>query len=221
MSGSRLKGLRLLVSAGPTYEDIDPIRYLGNRSSGKMGFAIAAEAAAMGAEVTLVAGPVSLPTPDGVHRVDVRRAQEMRTAVLAALPGQDAFIAAAAVADYMPEHTATQKIKKTGDTLTLLLVRTPDILAEIADHPDRPRCVVGFAAETGDLERFALVKLREKKLDMIAANDVSVAGVGFEGDDNMLSVFSADARQEIPFGSKDQVARALLELVADWLERTS
>ena len=221
MSGSRLKGLRLLVSAGPTYEDIDPIRYLGNRSSGKMGFAIAAEAAAMGAEVTLVAGPVSLSTPDGVHRVDVRRAQEMRTAVLAALPGQDAFIAAAAVADYMPEHTATQKIKKTGDTLTLLLVRTPDILAEIADHPDRPRCVVGFAAETGDLERFALVKLREKKLDMIAANDVSVAGVGFEGDDNMLSVFSADARQEIPFGSKDQVARALLELVADWLERTS
>lgn len=220
MSGNtRLAGLRLLVSAGPTYEDIDPVRFLGNRSSGKMGFAIATEAAAMGAEVTLIAGPVSLPTPEGVRRIDVRRALEMRAAVFAQLPGQDAYIAAAAVADYMPEHTATQKIKKTGDTLTLILVKTPDILAEVASHADRPRCVVGFAAETGDLERYALGKLREKRLDMIAANDVSAPGAGFECDDNALTVFSTEARHEIPLGSKAEVARALLALVADRLER--
>jgi phosphopantothenoylcysteine decarboxylase/phosphopantothenate--cysteine ligase len=216
---ARLAGKRLLVSAGPTFEDIDPVRFLGNRSSGKMGFAIAAEAAAMGADVTLIAGPVSLPTPAGVRRVNVRRALEMRAAVLAELPGQDAFVAAAAVADYMPEHTATQKIKKTGDTLTLTLLRTPDILAEVANHPDRPRCVVGFAAETGDLERYALGKLREKRLDMIAANDVSQPGAGFECDDNALTVFSSEARQEIPLGTKAQVARALLSLVADRLDR--
>ena len=215
---ARLAGMRLLLSAGPTFEDIDPVRFLGNRSSGKMGFALAAEAAAMGAQVTLIAGPVSLPTPAGVRRIDVRRALEMRAAVLAELPGQDVFIAAAAVADYMPEHTAAQKIKKTGDTLTLVLVKTPDILAEVAGHPERPHCVVGFAAETGDLERYALGKLREKRLDMIAANDVSQPGVGFECDDNALSVFTADARQEIPFGPKSQVARALLVLVADRLE---
>lgn len=217
---TRLAGKRLLVSAGPTFEDIDPVRFLGNRSSGKMGFAVAAEAAAMGAEVTLIAGPVFLPTPAGVRRIDVRRALEMRAAVLAALPGQDAFIAAAAVADYMPEHTAVQKIKKTGDTLTLLLVRTPDILAEVASHADRPRCVVGFAAETGDLERYAVGKLREKRLDMIAANDVSQPGAGFECDDNALTVFSSDARQEIPLGTKAQVARALLALIAERLERS-
>lgn len=214
----RLAGMRLLVSAGPTFEDIDPVRFLGNRSSGKMGFALASEAAAMGAEVTLIAGPVALPTPAGVRRIDVRRALEMRTAVLAELPGQDVFIAAAAVADYMPEHTATQKIKKSGDTLTLVLVKTPDILAEVAVHPERPRCVVGFAAETGDLERYALGKLREKRLDLIAANDVSQPGAGFECDDNALTVFSVDARQEIPLGTKSQVARALLALVADRLE---
>jgi len=217
---SRFAGLRLLVSAGPTYEDIDPVRFLGNRSSGKMGFAIAAEAAALGAEVTLIAGPVTLPTPKGVRRIDVRRVLEMRAAVLAELPGQDAYIAAAAVADYMPEHTAAQKIKKTGDTLTLILVKTPDILAEVAGHADRPRCVVGFAAETAELERYALGKLREKRLDMIAANDVSQPGVGFECDDNALTVFSADGKQEIPHGSKADVARELLAMVVERLERT-
>jgi phosphopantothenoylcysteine decarboxylase/phosphopantothenate--cysteine ligase len=139
---------------------------------------------------------------------------------LAELPGQDVLIAAAAVADYMPEHTAPQKIKKTGETLTLVLVRTPDILAEIARSADRPRCVVGFAAETGDLERYALGKLREKSLDLIAANDVSLPGIGFEGDENELAVFSAEGRRDIPRGSKEQVAEALLDLVDDWLERS-
>lgn len=216
--GTRLHGKRLLISAGPTYEDLDPVRFLGNRSSGKMGFALAAEAHAMGAEVTLVAGPVHLPTPAGVHRIDVRRALQMRDAVLAALPGQDAYIGAAAVADYMPAETAAQKIKKTGATLSLELVRTPDILAEVAAHPARPRCVVGFAAETQDMEHYALGKLRAKNLDMIAANDVSRSDCGFESDNNALSVFTGDQRHDIANGPKARVARALLELVAAKLE---
>lgn len=215
---TRLRGKRLLISAGPTYEDLDPVRFLGNRSSGKMGFALAAEAHAMGAEVTLVAGPVHLPTPTGVRRIDVRRALQMRDAVLAALPGQDAYIGAAAVADYMPADTAVQKIKKSGATLSLQLVRTPDILAEVAAHPARPRCVVGFAAETQDMEHYALGKLHAKNLDMIAANDVSRADCGFESDNNALSVFTRDQRRDIANGPKARVARALLELIAAKLE---
>lgn len=214
----RLVGRRLLVSAGPTYEDLDPVRFLGNRSSGKMGFALAAEAAAMGAEVTLVAGPVALSTPAGVRRIDVRRALEMRDAVLQALPGQDAYIGTAAVADYMPNETAAQKIKKTGETLTLELKRTPDILAEVARHAQRPRCVVGFAAETQQLADYARGKLRDKGLDLIAANDVTRAGMGFESDDNALSVFSASASHELGPGRKSMVARELLALVADFLD---
>lgn len=216
--GGRLVGRRLLISAGPTFEDLDPVRFIGNRSSGKMGFALAAEAAAMGAEVTLVAGPVSLATPAGVQRIDVRRALEMREAVLAALPGQDAYIGTAAVADYMPGETASQKIKKTGEVLTLELRRTPDILAEVARHAQRPHCVVGFAAETQQLADYARGKLRDKGLDMIAANDVTRAGMGFESDDNALSVFSASTSHELDPGRKSLVARQLLELVADFLE---
>jgi phosphopantothenoylcysteine decarboxylase/phosphopantothenate--cysteine ligase len=213
-----LVGRRLLISAGPTFEDLDPVRFLGNRSSGKMGFALAAEAAAMGAEVTLVAGPVNLPTPAGVRRVDVRRALEMRAAVLAALVGQDAYIGTAAVADYMPADTATQKIKKTGETLTLELRRTPDILAEVATHPQRPRCVVGFAAETQHLAEYARGKLRDKNLDLIAANDVGRAELGFESDNNALSVFSVDAVRELGPAPKTRLARELLELIAQRLE---
>ena len=213
-----LAGRRLLISAGPTFEDLDPVRFLGNRSSGKMGFALAAEAAAMGAEVTLVAGPVNLPTPSGVRRIDVRRALEMREAVLAALPGQDAYIGTAAVADYMPADTAAQKIKKTGETLTLELRRTPDILAEVAKHALRPRCVVGFAAETQHLAEYARGKLRDKNLDLIAANDIGRAGLGFESDDNALSVFSAEAVRELGPAHKAQLARELLAMIAQRLE---
>lgn len=213
-----LAGRRLLVSAGPTFEDLDPVRFLGNRSTGKMGFALAAEAAAMGAEVTLVAGPVRLPTPAGVLRVDVRRALEMREAVLAALPGQDAYLGAAAVADYMPAQAAAQKIKKGGPTLVLELQRTPDILAEVARHAQRPRCVVGFAAETHDLAEHARGKLRDKNLDLIAGNDVSRPDLGFGSDDNALTVFAADAVHELGTGRKSQLARRLLELVAQRLE---
>lgn len=214
----RLAGRRLLVSAGPTFEDIDPVRFIGNRSSGKMGFAVAAAARAMGAQVTLVAGPVSLPTPAGVRRIDVRRAAQMREAVLAELPGHDIYLGAAAVADYTPAETLPQKIKKSGDTLTISLVRTADILAEVAAHPQRPRLVVGFAAETQDMEAYARDKLHRKGLDLIAANDVGRAGQGFECDDNALSVFWREGRHDIAHGPKSRVARDLLALVAERLE---
>ena len=213
-----LAGRRVMVSAGPTYEDLDPVRYLGNRSSGKMGFALAAEAARRGAQVTLVAGPVTLVTPPGVRRVDVRRAEQMRDAVLADLPGQDVYIGAAAVADYMPARTASQKIKKSAAPLSLELVRTPDILAEVAAHPQRPALVVGFAAETHDVEAHARAKLAAKQLDLIAANDVSVEGIGFESDHNALTVYSADGVHVLARGSKTDVARGLLDLVAARLE---
>jgi phosphopantothenoylcysteine decarboxylase/phosphopantothenate--cysteine ligase len=212
--GGALAGARVLVSAGPTLEDIDPVRFLGNRSSGKMGFALAAEAAAMGAQVTLVSGPVTLETPRGVRRIDVRRATEMREAVLSALPGQDVYIGAAAIADYMPAQASTQKIKKGAETMTLELVRTPDVLAEVATHAQRPRLVVGFAAETEQLEAHALAKLRAKHLDLIAGNDVSAPGLGFGSEDNALQVYDADGRHDIPRGSKPVVARALLDLIA-------
>ena len=213
-----LAGRRLLISAGPTFEDLDPVRFLGNRSSGKMGFALAAEASRMGAQVTLVAGPVSLCTPDRVQRVDVRRALQMRDAVIAALPGQDVFISAAAVADYLPAQTEPRKIKKSTASLTLELVRTPDIVSEVARHPQRPTLVVGFAAETNDVEQHALGKLQSKGLDLIAANDVAAEGIGFESDDNALTVYSSKDRHAIERGSKAEVARRLLELIAAQLE---
>lgn len=209
-----LAGRKVLISAGPTFEDLDPVRFLGNRSSGKMGFALAAIAAQMGAHVTLVAGPVALSTPAGVERINVRRAAQMRDAVLAALPGQDVYIGAAAVADYMPVQTQAQKIKKTGETLTVELVRTPDILAEVAVHAARPALVVGFAAETHDLDTYARDKLARKRVDLIAANDVAAQGIGFESEDNALAVFDATGRTDIPRGPKSQVASALLALVA-------
>ena len=217
----RLAGRKLLISAGPTFEDIDPVRFLGNRSSGKMGFALAAAAAAMGAEVTLVAGPVTLSTPAGVTRIDVRSAAQMRAAVLAALPGCDVYIGAAAVADYTPVEPHPQKIKKSAEDLSLALVRTPDILAEVAAHPQRPCCVVGFAAETEQLETYARGKLQRKKLDLIAANDVSRPGLGFESERNALTVFSTSARYDIAEAGKSAVARALLELVADQLQASA
>ncbi|MEZ5456706.1 MAG: bifunctional phosphopantothenoylcysteine decarboxylase/phosphopantothenate--cysteine ligase CoaBC [Lysobacteraceae bacterium] len=208
-----LRDRRLLISAGPTLEDIDPVRFVGNRSSGKMGFAIAQVAQAMGAQVTLVAGPVSLPTPPGVRRIDVRSALQMRDAVLQQLAGQDVFIAAAAVADYRPREVAVQKIKKCADTLDLQLVRNPDIVAEVAARQDRP-LVVGFAAETNDVEAHACDKLARKNLDMIAANDVSIAGQGFESERNALNVYWPGGELRIAAASKSDVARQLLMCIA-------
>lgn len=210
-----LAGVRLLISAGPTFEDLDPVRFIGNRSSGKMGFAIAAAAARRGADVTLVAGPVSLCAPAGVRRVDVRSAAQMRDAVLGALPA-DVYIGAAAIADYTPRIVSPQKIKKTaqsGDGLTVELVRTPDVLAEVAAHAQRPRVVVGFAAETNDVEHYARDKLVRKRLDMIAANQVGRAGCGFESDDNALTVIDAETSHALGPGPKTVLADALLDLV--------
>ncbi len=215
-----LAGRRIVVSAGPTYEDLDPVRFLGNRSSGKMGFALAEAAARRGAQVVLVAGPVHLPTPDGVARIDVRSAAQLREAVLGALPA-DAYIGAAAVADWTPRAVSPHKLKKMpgAQILTLELVRTPDTLAEVAAHPQRPRVVVGFAAETHDLERYARGKLAEKRLDLIAANRVGVAGSGFEADDNTLIVFSRDgAMHTLGPAGKREVAEALLDLMALFLD---
>jgi phosphopantothenoylcysteine decarboxylase/phosphopantothenate--cysteine ligase len=207
---------RVLVSAGPTFEDIDPVRFIGNRSSGKMGFAVAQAAAKRGARVMLVAGPVALPTPDDVQRIDVRSAAQMHAAVLSQLPA-DIYIGAAAVADYTPREVAPIKLKKRpgADTLTLELVRTPDILAEVATHAQRPPLVVGFAAETDRVEEYARGKLVAKKIDLIAANRVGIAGSGFESDDNALCVYWHGGERALGPAPKPQLADALLDLVAE------
>lgn len=215
-----LRGRRVLISAGPTFEDLDPVRFLGNRSSGKMGFAIAEAAARQGADVVLVAGPVSLPTPAGVIRIDVRSAAQMHAAVLGALPAE-VYIGAAAVADFTPRNVAPGKIKKQAgmDTLVLELVRTPDILAEVATHALRPRLVVGFAAETDHVEQYARGKLEKKRLDLIAANRVGVAGSGFEADDNALVVYGHDGfERALGPAPKTQLADNLLELISARLD---
>ncbi|WP_267116319.1 bifunctional phosphopantothenoylcysteine decarboxylase/phosphopantothenate--cysteine ligase CoaBC, partial [Xanthomonas sacchari] len=204
------------ISAGPTYEDLDPVRYLGNRSSGKMGYALAAAAVRQGAEVVLVSGPVHLSTPDGVQRIDVRSAAQMREAVLGALPA-DIYIGTAAVADYTPKQVAAQKIKKSGETLTLELTRTPDILAEVAAQTQALKLVVGFAAETHDIERYARGKLADKHLDLIVANRVGVAGNGFESDQNAATAYWQDGERDFPAVSKTQLAEQLLDLIAQRL----
>lgn len=210
MSTRDLDGLRIVVSAGPTFEDIDPVRFLGNRSSGKMGFAIAAAAAARGADVVLVAGPVHLPTPPGVARIDVRSAAQMHAAVFAALPCE-VYIGAAAVADYTPAQVSTSKSKKSDGPLTVSFVRTRDILADLALDPRRPRIVVGFAAETDDVEAYARGKLERKKLDLIAANRVGVPGTGFEGDVNALLLIDAAGTRALGPAPKTELAHALLD----------
>jgi len=215
-----LQGLKVVVSAGPTYEDMDPVRYLGNRSSGKMGFAVAAAAARQGAQVVLVAGPVQLPTPPGVQRLDVRSAAQMREAVSAALPA-DVYIGAAAVADYTPREYSPSKIKKTagGDTLAVDLVRTVDILSEVADrHDGGLKLVVGFAAETDNVAEYARKKLVAKRLDLIVANRVGIPGAGFESDDNAMTAYWPGGERDFPPAPKLRLAEGLVELVAERLK---
>ncbi len=216
-AGALLAGRRVLISAGPTLEDIDPVRFLGNRSSGRMGFALAEAAYAAGARVQLVAGPVSLPTPAGVERVDVRSALQMRAAVLAAAGRSDVFIAAAAVADYRPAEVLGHKRKKSADGWALELVANPDIVAEVAAATPRP-FVVGFAAETHDVEQHARGKLERKRLDMIAANLVGCEGRGFEADDNALSVYWPGGAEEIALCDKRSAADRLIALIAARLQ---
>ena len=211
-----LAGKKLLLTAGPTREALDPVRYISNHSSGKMGFAIAAAAAAMGAEVTLVSGPVNLATPANVKRIDVESAQQMYDAVMQHVNEQDIFIGCAAVADYRAATAAEQKLKKTSaeQTLQLTLVQNPDILACVAALDVRPY-VVGFAAETQNVEQYAKQKLVRKNLDMIAANDVSKQGLGFNSDHNALQVFTKTDCEELPATDKLSLAKKLLELIAD------
>ena len=213
-----LAGARVVVSAGPTYEDLDPVRFIGNRSSGKMGFAIAAAAARRGAETVLVTGPVHLETPEGVQRIDVRSAAQMHAAVLGVLPA-DVYIGAAAVADFTPRSVAPGKIKKPPghDTLVLELVRTPDSLADVASHAHRPRLVVGFAAETDDVAHIARGKLASKRVDAIAANRVGVAGSGFESDDNALTVYWRGGEQSLGPAPKTTIADALMDFIEERL----
>jgi len=217
-----LKGVNVLLTAGPTREQIDPVRFLSNNSSGKMGFAIAERAAAMGANVTLVAGPVQRETPAGVKRIDVKSATQMCSEVLSASNETDIFIAVAAVADYRPADIATDKIKKKDDELTLQLTRTEDILASVAALPNAPFCV-GFAAETRNMEDYARGKLEKKKLDMIAANPVVQNGqVVFGSDQNSLEIFWPEGgHAHIPSAPKPEVARLLLELVASRYHKQS
>lgn len=207
-----LSGRKLVITAGPTREAIDPVRYISNRSSGKMGFALAEAARAAGAEVVLVAGPVALSTPPDVQRIDVQTAAQMHAAVMAAIGDADVFIGTAAVADYRPSEIAVRKIKKSGERITMELERTADILADVAALPTRP-FTVGFAAETHDVEAYAKEKLERKGLDMIAANEVG-DGKAFDCDENALIVLWPEGRQQLPSASKRELARELIALIA-------
>ncbi|MEE3319553.1 MAG: bifunctional phosphopantothenoylcysteine decarboxylase/phosphopantothenate--cysteine ligase CoaBC [Pseudomonadota bacterium] len=209
-----LTGKHVVITAGPTREAIDPVRYITNKSSGKMGFALAEAAAEAGARVTLIAGPVNLPTPNRVTRIDVTRAVDMFEACMDVVAdGCDVFIATAAVADYRPTVTADHKIKKSTEEIHLTLVKNPDIVASVAEHDKRP-FTVGFAAETQDVMAYAEGKLVNKKLDMIATNDVSGSNVGFNSDNNALTVIWPGGHKVLPLASKTQIAKQLIELIA-------
>ena len=222
---SVLRGRRVVVTAGPTYEDIDPVRYVGNRSSGRMGFAIAAAAHVRGANVTLIAGPTSLEPPVTDEVIRVRRAVEMHTAVMHAAEHADIVIMAAAVADYMPVSAAPEKIAKSDEPLTLTLQRTPDILADLGQASARratPLILVGFAAETGDLLAKARDKRVRKNVDLIVGNDVSEPGAGFDVETNAVTIIGRDQEQSLPMQSKARVADAILDRVEQLLRaRTS
>jgi len=213
---SVLAGMHVLVTAGPTYEDIDPVRFIANRSSGRMGFAIAQAARDAGARVSLVAGPVALETPQGVERKDVRSALEMRDVALRLAVSADVFISVAAVADYRPARPAAQKLKKGLPRQKVELVANPDIVSEVAALEGGP-LTVGFAAETEKLKEHALEKLSCKRLDMIAANRVGQAGSGFESDQNEILLLTPSGEQNLGKGSKRKLAQLLIEAVASRL----
>lgn len=209
-----LQDIEILITAGPTRERIDPVRFLSNHSSGKMGFALAAAAKAAGAEVTLVSGPVNLATPNGVKRIDVASARDMQSEVMSRVKPNSIFISVAAVADYRVAEQSDEKIKKSDDDLTLTLVRNPDILAAVASSAERPFCV-GFAAETQNLEHYARSKLEKKNLDMIIANLVG-NGRTFGKDDNAVEVFWRDGgAQSFALQSKTTLAIRLVNLIAE------
>ncbi len=214
-SSNDLQGLTVLITAGPTREALDPVRFISNRSTGRMGFAVAEAAAAAGAQVVLVSGPVGLKTPVGVERLDVESAVEMHAAVMKRVRQADIFIATAAVSDYRAAHAAERKIKKTQDALTLELVRNPDILAEVAALRSHRPFTVGFAAETHDVLQYAEDKRRRKNLDLIAANQVGMAGSGFESEQNELHVLWEGGGKVLPLADKTLLGQQLIALIAE------
>ena len=213
-----LAGKHVLITAGPTVEPIDPVRYISNHSSGKMGYALAEAAVAAGAKVTLVSGPTKLDAPAGVNRIDVQQANEMLAEVEKCVPTTDVFIAVAAVADYRMTSIADEKIKKNSDEMTLTLVKNPDVLKTVSFRDDRPFCV-GFAAETQNVADHARGKLEKKRLDLIAANDVGQEDVPvFGSDNNALDVYwGSDGHKRIDRAPKRAVAAALLDIIAERL----
>jgi phosphopantothenoylcysteine decarboxylase/phosphopantothenate--cysteine ligase len=213
-SPGKLAGKQVLITAGPTHEAIDPVRYISNRSSGKMGYALAQAASEAGAEVTLVSGPVSILPPTSVRRVSVISALEMRDAVIQRAPKADIFIACAAVSDYRVTNPATQKIKKNDTGMQLQLVPNPDIVSEVTQLDNKP-FTLGFAAETEDVEQHAREKLTRKNLDMIAANRVGVEQSGFESDTNELIVLWPKGQQLLALKDKYEIAKQLIDLLAD------
>lgn len=208
-----LRGKIVMVTAGPTLEAIDPVRFISNRSSGKMGYALASAAANAGAKVLLVSGPVGLPVPDGVERIHTESAEEMHAAVHHRIADVDIFIGAAAVSDYRAATVKAHKIKKMHTKLHIDLVRNPDILASVADLNDGP-FTVGFAAETDNLREHALQKLEQKKLDLIIANQVG-RGMGFDSDENAVDVYWRNGEKSFPLTGKVELAASLVELIAE------
>ncbi|WP_051650476.1 bifunctional phosphopantothenoylcysteine decarboxylase/phosphopantothenate--cysteine ligase CoaBC [Selenomonas sp. AB3002] len=216
-----LQGKKILVTAGGTEEALDPVRFLGNRSTGRMGYAIAEAAVRRGAEVVLVSGPTSIPVPAGVRAIKVRSAREMEQAVLSEYDSVDAVIKSAAVADYRPKEISSQKIKKSDGELTLTLVRNPDILYELGQRK-KHQVLVGFAAETNDLETYARKKLEKKNLDFIVANDVSAKDAGFGTDTNRVQIFYRDGREESqPLMSKAKLAGLILDSLRGYWDEMS
>jgi phosphopantothenoylcysteine decarboxylase/phosphopantothenate--cysteine ligase len=220
---SALRGRKILVTAGPTYEDIDPVRYVGNRSSGRMGFALAADGVRRGADVTLVAGPTTITPPAVGTLVRVRSAAEMHEAVMRVAPGMDLVVMSAAVADYTPASRAPGKMAKADAPMTLTLERTRDILAELgamrASNGAATPVLVGFAAETDDVVRNARDKRSRKRVDAIVANDVSQSDRGFEVDTNAVTIVTADGDEVVPLQSKDRVAGVILDSAERLLRR--
>lgn len=209
-----LSGINVMLTAGPTREALDPVRFITNHSSGKMGYAIAKAAAERGANVTLISGPVELETPANVTRINVNSALEMRDAVMQRAASQNIFIACAAVADYRAEQIAPEKIKKQGDDLLLKMVKNPDIVAEVAAMSENRPFVVGFAAETQNVEEYARLKLARKNLDLICANDVSLSGQGFNSDNNALHLYWSNGEMSLPLSNKSLLGQKLMDEIA-------
>ncbi|MFZ4834675.1 bifunctional phosphopantothenoylcysteine decarboxylase/phosphopantothenate--cysteine ligase CoaBC [Rouxiella sp. Mn2063] len=214
-----LQHLNIMVTAGPTRELLDPVRYISNHSSGKMGFAIAQAAAARGAKVTLVAGPVNLATPAHVHRIDVTTAQEMQSAVMGLAGLQQIFISCAAVADYRAAEIAETKIKKQGEEITIKMIKNPDIVAEVAAMKEQRPYVVGFAAETQNVEEYAQQKRARKNLDLICANDVSGPEQGFNSDNNALHLYWQGGDKALPLSDKTLLGQRLLDEIVSLYEK--